>query len=208
MVLQHLYAVAIITSDAIQKTFCLFFLTQKVVEWHKAETTCRSILVLHCSTLPRYTIKLSRLFLRFSWTFSSCLQLLIKTRHSFQTIRQTKKSVTTLVNKNLLSHWKVIAPGPWPVCYKFPTYPSLNDVNTNFLLGAKCWLRGGVGGQFPRILHWRFFVVIKGSVLPSYKESVLQTLFYTESSKDLPVRNKRVLQKHPCNEITPQNRLC
>ena len=27
---------------------------------------CRRILVLHCSTLPRYTIKLSRLFLRFS----------------------------------------------------------------------------------------------------------------------------------------------
>ena len=84
----------------------------------------------------------------------------------------------------------------------------INDVNTNFLLGTKYWLRGGVGGQFPRILHWRLFVVIKGSVLPSYKESVLQTLFYTELSKDLPVRNKRVLQKHPYNEITPRNRLC
>ena len=82
----------------------------------------------------------------------------------------------------------------------------INDVNTNFLLGTKCWLRGGVGGQFPRILHWRHLVV-KGSVLPSYKESVLQMLFYTESSKDLPVRNKRVLQKNPYNDITPRDRL-
>ena len=32
-------------------------------------------------------------------------------------------------------------------------------------------------------------------------------LFYTESSKDLPVRNKRILQKNPYNDITPRDRL-
>ena len=26
----------------------------------------------------------------------------------------------------------------------------LADINTCFSLGAKCWLKGGVGGQFPR----------------------------------------------------------
>ena len=35
---------------------------------------------------------------------------------------------------------------------KLPTYPPppLGNINTYLSLRAKCWLRGGVGGQFPR----------------------------------------------------------
>ena len=28
------------------------------------------------------------------------------------------------------------------------------NINTYFSLRAKCWIRGGVGGQFPRTLNW------------------------------------------------------
>ena len=31
------------------------------------------------------------------------------------------------------------------------------NINTYFSLRAKCWLRGGVGGQFPRNLNWSNF---------------------------------------------------
>ena len=37
--------------------------------------------------------------------------------------------------------------------WKLPTYPSPN-VNICVSLGAKCWVTGGVGGQFPRNLNW------------------------------------------------------
>ena len=34
---------------------------------------------------------------------------------------------------------------------KLPTYPSPKlTLTLNFSLKEKCWLRGGVGGQFPR----------------------------------------------------------
>ena len=34
---------------------------------------------------------------------------------------------------------------------KLPNYPSPQpNINFNFSSRAKCWLRGGVGGQFPR----------------------------------------------------------
>ena len=29
-----------------------------------------------------------------------------------------------------------------------------SNINTYFSLSAKCWIRGGVGGQFPRNLNW------------------------------------------------------
>ena len=39
---------------------------------------------------------------------------------------------------------------------KLPTYPSHNPsiINAYFSLTAKCWLKGGVGGQFPRNVLW------------------------------------------------------
>ena len=39
---------------------------------------------------------------------------------------------------------------------KLPTYasPKPSNINAYFSLGAKCWLRGGVGGQFPRNVKW------------------------------------------------------
>ena len=43
-------------------------------------------------------------------------------------------------------------------------FPQVN-INTYFSLRAKCWIRGGIGGQFPRSLNWS--AVCRAKAVPS-----------------------------------------
>ena len=43
-------------------------------------------------------------------------------------------------------------------------FPNLVNINTYFLLWAKCQVWGGVGGQFPRNMHWSVTIIKKNAI--------------------------------------------
>ena len=51
----------------------------------------------------------------------------------------------------------------------WPPTPPLANINTYFSPGEKCWLRGGVGGQFPRNLNWSKNLILTLYSLPNLK---------------------------------------
>ena len=65
------------------------------------------------------------------------------------TVWQTTKGTSPMKAKRLVSHIVGNCTPPHPT-------PSVAQpiVNIDFSLRAGCWHRGGVGGQFPRILQW------------------------------------------------------
>ena len=58
-------------------------------------------------------------------------------------------------------------PGSISVSGQLPTYP---NINPNLLSIDCCWVRGGVGGQFPRYWYWsQFLRYWKGEISPIVK---------------------------------------
>ena len=101
----------------------------------------------------------THLLTRTKWSRGNIWRNIQKHFHTDDLIKSTK-STLDLDSLILDCDWFFILWIPIAVWDQFrcwetahPPLPKAN-INTYFLLRAKWWLRGGVGGQFPRNLNW------------------------------------------------------
>ena len=113
------------------------------------------------------------------------------------------------ISKAILRFWETAQlPLPWA------------NINTYFSLKAKCWLRRGVGGQFPRNVKWsqkpciRFHIKTYHylklnwrniSVLPFQKINPLENALYAHSRQNIPLKTDFNFDKLFLSNLSPTN---